>query len=138
MRSHLFLALAIGMGATCVTSAFAMDNKQRVEAVEIGRAFGLNRHGLTKTEREDGRATTNHQRRRVLKATGQARLKLIGHAVNAGLIREVPRAPRQGQKPSTAYELMQRIKANPLLERLYRRVVMPLLDRLVHENDEAE
>ena len=34
------------------------------------------------------------------------------------------------------YELMQRVKANPLLEKLYRQIVMPLLDRLIQGEGE--
>jgi hypothetical protein len=33
------------------------------------------------------------------------------------------------------FEIMQRVKANPLLEKIYRQILMPLLDRLVHDKE---
>ena len=36
------------------------------------------------------------------------------------------------------YELMQRIKANPLLDRIYRRIAMPLLDKFIKAGQAAE
>ena len=36
-----------------------------------------------------------------------------------------------------AYELMQRIKANPLVEKIYRRIAMPLLDRLLQDSSDT-
>ena len=45
-----------------------------------------------------------------------------------GRTREVEMSEQDGQ---LVYETMQRIKANPLLEQVYRQMVMPLLDRLM-------
>lgn len=45
----------------------------------------------------------------------------------AGRTLEVDLDEEQGRR---AYELMQRVRANPLLEKVYRGIVMPLLDQL--------
>ena len=42
------------------------------------------------------------------------------------------------QEGEPVYELMQRIKANPLLEQVYRQIVMPLLDQLVAAAKQAK
>jgi len=41
------------------------------------------------------------------------------------------------QEGEPIYELMQRIKANPLLEQVYRQIVMPLMDQLVASAKQA-
>lgn len=46
----------------------------------------------------------------------------------AGRTMEVEVSEQEGQP---VYETMQRIKANPLLEQVYRQIVMPLLDQLM-------
>ena len=42
------------------------------------------------------------------------------------------------QEGEPIYETMQRIKANPLLEQVYRQIVMPLLDQLMAAVRQAE
>ena len=42
------------------------------------------------------------------------------------------------QEGEPLYELMQRIKANPLLEQVYRQIVMPLMDQLVASAKQAD
>lgn len=46
-----------------------------------------------------------------------------------GYLFEVEMEAEDGRR---LYETMQRIKQNPLLERVYRQVAMPLLDQLIH------
>ncbi len=45
--------------------------------------------------------------------------------------------PLDAEQGATLYDLMQNIKANPLLERIYRGVAMPLLDQLVSATQAA-
>jgi hypothetical protein len=51
-----------------------------------------------------------------------------------GRTMEVELSAEQGE---TLYELMQRIKANPLLEKIYRTIAMPLVDQLLRDTRAA-
>jgi hypothetical protein len=53
----------------------------------------------------------------------------------AGRTREMELEEDEGK---TLYEIMQRVKANPLLEKIYRKILIPLLDRLVHDEESVD